>query len=204
MTSVILIEDSALFRSAIHTVLREAGLRVRSFNSKSFSNQAVKKSDAVLFDVVTFSGSENGIEKLVRRGSACGPVLLLGREDRVAQIIRGLRAGAVGAVSQTLSARALRRSIMNVAAGGTWFERTLFRKVVEHLPRVVSGKLPQLTRRQAEVLRYLVRGQRNKEIAQRMHLSVQSIKFHVSRLLKKTGKSSRTSLSILAVGYGVK
>ncbi len=201
--SIFLIEDSLLFGSALNTVLRRAGFLVTTYTSKSVPIKRKAKSAVVLLDVATFSGIENDIEALVKEWSTCAPVLLLGREDRVEQILAGLRAGAAGFVKQAVSPRHLQRAITIVAAGGTWCERTVFQKVMQYLPRLSYAAQPRLTKREAEVLKYLVRGQTNREIAQNLGLTEQAIKIHVSNLLRKTGTSNRNGLSVYAIRQGL-
>jgi len=204
--SIFLIEDSPLFGSALNTLLQRAGFGVTTYTSRSVRITRFKrkaKLAVVLLDVVTFSGTENDLEELVKDLSACAPVLLLGRDDRIEQVLTGLRAGAAGFLKQTVSAKALQKAIATVAAGGTWCERTVFQKIMQYLPCLPSAEQPRMTKREAEVLRYLVRGQTNKQIAQNIGLTEQAIKVHVSNLLRKTGMANRSGLSLYAISHGL-
>lgn len=203
MTSVLLIEDSLLFRSALETALRRAGFLVTSHTSKATPGKHARPSAVVLLDIVTFTGGPSEIEELVKRWSASAPVLLLGRDDRMEQILTGLRAGAAGCVNQTVSPRQLRNAAATLAAGGTWCERSLFQKILQHLSPMLSPAQLRLTKREAEVLSHLVQGQTNREIAHLLGLTEQAIKIHVSNLLRKTGTYNRTSLSLLAIRQGL-
>ena len=65
------------------------------------------------------------------------------------------------------------------------------------------GEVRQLTRREREVLRLMVEGLANKEIADRLHLSERTVKTHVSSVLGKLGVADRTQAAVLAVRSGL-
>lgn len=201
--SVLLIEDSALFRSALETVLRRAGFLVTTCTSKTTPARHSRHTCVVLFDVVTFAGGPNEIEAIVQQWTPLARVLLLGRADRLEQLLVGLRAGAAGCLKQTASANELRRAVVSLAAGGSWYERTLGELLLEYSLPPSSRAKPRLTKREAEVLAHLVQGKRNKEIAESLGLTEQTIKIQVSNLLRKTGTSNRTSLLLYAMRRGL-
>jgi two-component system nitrate/nitrite response regulator NarL len=62
--------------------------------------------------------------------------------------------------------------------------------------------MPTLTRRERDVLRLLVDGHSNKEIAERLGIREQTVEDHVSTLLKKFGTRRRVSLAVAAVRAG--
>lgn len=61
----------------------------------------------------------------------------------------------------------------------------------------------KLTARELEVLRYLVSGLTDKEIAEQLNMSYHTARFHMNQLLEKTGCSTRTMLAIQAVQKGI-
>lgn len=63
-------------------------------------------------------------------------------------------------------------------------------------------KAPELSKVEWEMLRLLVEGQTNREISERIHLSQNTIKFHVRQMLQKTGTSNRTDLTRQAIQEG--
>ena len=65
------------------------------------------------------------------------------------------------------------------------------------------GEVRQLTRRERGVLRLMVEGLANKEIADRLHLSERTVKSHVSSVLGKLGVADRTQAAVLAVRSGL-
>lgn len=201
--SILLVESSPLFRSALTAVLSRIGVALTTFESIRPADKEGKKYDAVLVDVATFPGSDEQLAELIQRLLKFGPVLLLVREDRVDQIITGLKSGATALVKQIASEGELRKAISSVASGFAWCDRQIFQKVTRYLLPVDQWQKPKLTRREEEVLRCISLGQTNKEIAAHLALSEQSVKVYVSNLLRKTGVPNRNTLALHALAWGL-
>jgi DNA-binding NarL/FixJ family response regulator len=199
---VILIESSPVFRLALTSVLHQVGLSVTALNSADLDADQTRPRALVLFDVATFPGGLNEIEQTVEACSRTAPVLLLGREDRLEEVLAGLKAGAVGFVQQTASRREMQSAVRTVASGHTFCDRGIFQRIMKLLPEVAFKRETHLTKREEEVLRYLSTGRSNKEIAQSLSLSEQSVKVHVSNLFRKTGTTNRSSLALFAATHG--
>ena len=199
---VCLVENSALFQSALISMLHRMALSVTTTSAVQLGKRR-ERPLVVLVDVVTSTETSRELEELVDKYSHVAPVLLLAREDRIEQLISGLRGGAVGFVKQTASLSQLRRAIMAVAQGSTWCDTRLFQKIMKYLPIIHQIQHPSLTIREREVLRLVSFGERNKEIAAHLGLTEQSIKVYVSNLLKKTGASNRSRLTMYAVTCGL-
>ena len=75
----------------------------------------------------------------------------------------------------------------------------------EHPPRKQLGLADssEFTDREMEVLRLLSKGLTDREICEQLHLSFNTVRYHVDNLMLKTGQSSRTGLAVLAVMSGV-
>ncbi|MCI5568771.1 MAG: response regulator transcription factor [Lachnospiraceae bacterium] len=65
------------------------------------------------------------------------------------------------------------------------------------------AKSTEFTERELDVLRHLAEGLTDKEIADALHLSVTTVRYHVNNLISKTGASSRTELAVNAVRSGI-
>jgi DNA-binding NarL/FixJ family response regulator len=138
------------------------------------------------------------IAALLAEDSRCRIVVLaeaFGDEDGAAL----LRMGVKGLVRYESAADQLPRALGAVAEGGYWAPRTLISSAVDAMrtptrdsPRGPRGA--QLSRREEEVLSALLANLTNKEIAQQLHISVRTVKFHVSNLLSKFGVARRADL----------
>lgn len=79
--------------------------------------------------------------------------------------------------------------------------RPFFQRLIQF--RAAGGRpvaVARLSARQVEILQYLARGQSNKEIAVAIHVEVQTVKNHVSDILRKLGVSNRFDAARLAAG----
>jgi DNA-binding NarL/FixJ family response regulator len=195
MPGVLLVESSAVFRTALGSLLRKLGFSV--LIPPQHLHLAPEQIAVILLDAATSSGSLEQFESLVREYSRVGPILLLAREDHVEQVVAGLRGGAVGFLKQTASARQLKAAIGTVAAGRAWCDADLLRLVGQYLPSIPALRNVRLTKREQEVLNYVRRSESNKEIAQHLGVTEQSVKVYVSNLLRKTGATNRRELAYL-------
>ncbi len=197
--SVLLVESSPLLRSALGAVLSRMGSSVTVCECEKPLTEVSRKYEVVLVDAATFPGTDEQLSQLVQIHMRFGPVLLLAREDRMDQIITGLKSGAIGLLKQTASERDLRLAINAVASGYTWFDRQIFQKLTRYLLPMAQWQEAGLTKREEEVLRCISLGQTNKEIASHLALSQQSVKVYVSKLLRKTGSPNRAGLALHAI-----
>ncbi len=113
-----------------------------------------------------------------------------------------LQLGAKGLLSYAEAREQMSRAIKHVAEGGFWVPRHLLARFVDWVlsgyPNRRSAQgATQLSRREQEVLDGLLGNLSNKEIADKLHISERTAKFHVSNLLKKYGVRRRSDLILL-------
>lgn len=127
--------------------------------------------------------------------------LLLSMEDDPAQFLRAVRRGALGYVLQDASAADVVTAVRNVAEGQAvcppQFIRILFEYIATQAREMPTARRRErwgLTRREQQLIPLIERGFSNKEIANHFHLSQQTIKNHIHRILRKTGAPDRLSI----------
>lgn len=113
-----------------------------------------------------------------------------------------LRIGAKGLLAMAELEGQFVRAVKAVAAGGYWVPRSTLAEFVDWLLASVNHrKLPsgsaRLSARQRDVLNLLLENLSNKEIADKLHISEATAKFHVSNLLSKYGVQRRADLMVL-------
>jgi two-component system response regulator DevR len=114
-----------------------------------------------------------------------------------------LRLGAKGLVRYVELPRYFVAAVREVAAGGFWVPRVLLSRFVDSTlsalrrPKLVSAH-SHMSRREQEVHQFLMENLSNKEIANRLHMSERTVKFHVSNLLGKHGVKRRSDLILLS------
>lgn len=118
-----------------------------------------------------------------------------------------LRWGAKGLLDFQDTIDQLPRAVEVVARGGFWVPRPILSRFVEEtlrsaLHRTVVPPRGRLSARQREVRDLLLENLSNREIAERLHMSERTVKFHVSNLLSKFGVKRRADLIVLAHAGG--
>jgi two-component system NarL family response regulator len=113
------------------------------------------------------------------------------------EIYGALQAGAMAYLAKTVQREELTSAIRKVAAGQ------------RHIPPDIAARLAdrvsrsQLSSRELEVLRLLVSGRRNREIAGALVISEGTVKLHVSSILGKLGAADRTEAVTVALQRGI-
>ncbi len=133
------------------------------------------------------------------------PVLMLSTYDNPTYVARAVALGAAGYVLKGADRDKLIDSVRKAAAGESAWTRDELRRVTGALatPRLNADVEVPLTQRESEVLRQLALGLTNKEIAQALHISYETVKEHVQHILRKVGVSDRTQAAVWAVRKGL-
>jgi DNA-binding NarL/FixJ family response regulator len=134
-------------------------------------------------------------------------VILVTMYENPEYLFEALRAGAGGYVLKDISQRDLMNAVYAVVHG----ESMLNKEIVVHLLRHMENEMSQeeelpsgrLSQRELEVLQLLTQGLTNREIAQRLYLSVSTVKIHVEHILAKLRASDRTQAAVRAIELGL-
>lgn len=132
-----------------------------------------------------------GIEltRLARRSTPDTSILLYtGYGDR-ALLTEALDAGVRGFVLKEAPMDDLLRAVQSVASGGTYVDPVLAGTLAVSS---IGNKLPELTRREREVLRLLADGLANEEIGKRLYISAETVRTHVRKAMDKLDADTRT------------
>ncbi|HZT59105.1 MAG TPA: response regulator transcription factor [Pyrinomonadaceae bacterium] len=140
-----------------------------------------------------------GVEAItaIRREFPSARVVVLTTYDGDEDIYRSLQAGAQGYLLKDMFFDELEDAIRTVHAGG----RRIPGVVAERLAGRVGGS--ELTGRELEVLKEIVRGRSNKEIAAALSISEATVKSHVNNILSKLGVDDRTQAATTALQRGI-
>jgi DNA-binding NarL/FixJ family response regulator len=130
-------------------------------------------------------------------------LLVVGDKLKEADSYTLLRQGVKGILNYEEAREQLPRALPLVAAGGFWVPRTVLSRFVDSILSTTQGRRlrgdspAELSRREQEVLNGLLENLANKEVADRLHISERTVKFHVSNLLAKFGVRRRADLILL-------
>jgi DNA-binding NarL/FixJ family response regulator len=129
------------------------------------------------------------------------PILILSTFDNPTYVARAVALGAAGYLLKGCTREELIAAVRAAASGGTAWTRDELRRVTGALgtPRLVADIEVPLTARESEVLKQLALGLTNKEIANSLQISYETVKEHVQHILRKIGVSDRTQAAVWAV-----
>jgi DNA-binding NarL/FixJ family response regulator len=129
-------------------------------------------------------------------------VIVLGEENDPEHIERVIGAGAKGYLSHSANEAELRMAIEVVRDGSVWAPRKVMARLLEMSRQDYAGpKIPavKFTARELEVLRLLVLGHPNRQIAGALGVDEGTVKAHMGRLMRKAGIDNRTALTMRAI-----
>jgi DNA-binding NarL/FixJ family response regulator len=198
MIRLAIVEDDAVIRESLSQLVNEArGLRCLA--ACASGEEALKRLPELQPDVVLMDinlPQMSGIE-CVRRLRELLPktqVLMLTVYEDSDSIFRALRAGASGYLLKRSEPKQLLEAIRDVLHGGSPMTSQIARKVVQafRASSAAESLSMKLTEREAEILDYLVKGYANKEIADKLAVSVPTVRSHLRNIYEKLHVRSRT------------
>jgi DNA-binding NarL/FixJ family response regulator len=151
----------------------------------------------------------DGIEatRRIAAGGSEAHVLVLTTFDRDEYVYRSLEAGAAGFLLKTAPPARLIDAVRTVADGEALLAPSITRRLIEDYLRrprpEAQARLDDLTERELEVLRLLAEGLSNAEVAERLVVSDETVKTHVSRVLTKLDVRDRTQAVVVAYESGL-
>ncbi len=157
--------------------------------------------DVVLIDVRMSGGDGLNALGRIKLDRPEMPVLILSTYDNPTYVARAVALGAAGYLLKGAGRDSMLEAIRKSATGENVWTREELRRVTGALatPRLNADVEVPLTQRESEVLRQLALGLTNKEIAQALHISYETVKEHVQHILRKVGVSDRTQAAVWAV-----
>lgn len=159
--------------------------------------------DVVVMDLL-MPGGITGIET-TRRLRILLPqtqVVVLTAYTDEARVIAALRVGAIGYVRKDAAPDLLLSAVRSAALGRTVLDPKIAGAVLQELLEQSSIE-PGLTERELEVLRQLAHGRTNREIAEALVISEETVKTHVGNLLAKLQLAHRTQAALYALKQGL-
>ena len=199
---VAIVEDDPQTRANLERMLREAsGFQcVGAYNSGEAALAGLKQRppEVVLMDINLPKMS--GVECVRQLKSVLPEVLvvMLTVYEDGERIFHALQMGATGYLLKRSSTDEILRAIEEVRRGGAPMSSHIARKVVQSFQRLGPSKLPaeNLAPRESDVLGYLARGYSNKEIADALGLSVETVRAYLKTVYSKLHVRSRTEAAL--------
>jgi DNA-binding NarL/FixJ family response regulator len=216
--SILIVDDHPLFRQGVRAVLeREADLRVEgeAADGQQAIQMAEELSPTIVLIDISLPGL-NGLEvaRVIKRRQPQVSLIVLTVYEDDEQLLSAIKAGASAYSSKDIEPRALVQMVREVGRGKYLIDEHVFSK-----PHIATRVLHQfrelaaaedelgalfspLTGREIGILDCIAQGMTNKEIADRLCISSQTVKNHVTAILRKLQVNDRTSAVIYALRRG--
>lgn len=188
--SVYIVDDDPAVCDAIALVLRSKGYTVKSFDSARYLLAAVTEKTTGVLILDLFMASMSGLElqaELRNRGIDLKTIFISGYAD-IEKAVQAIKGGAIDFIEKPYSNKQLLKSVE---------EAMLLVSTDENKRRQQDtlGKCyERLTAREREIMKFLVRGDSNRQLAHRLGLSSRTVEIHRSKIMHKLEVASLPDL----------
>lgn len=198
---ILLVEDQYFFRLALHTTIDPrddmaiAGETGKGDEALPLCRQL--QPDVVIMDLRLPGLSGFDAIAQIHTEFPHLAILVLSNYEGSEDVHRALQAGALAYLTKDASSDELIRAILAVRSGKRYLPPAVASLLATRLPG------SQLTDRELDVLRLLAKGASNREAADSLGISENTVRIHVSRILDKLGAADRTQAVLLAIQNGL-
>jgi DNA-binding NarL/FixJ family response regulator len=208
---VLIVEDHETVREGLRLII-DTQEDMQVCGEAGDGREAIRRAQELIPDVLLMDISMPGLNGLtaaakLKRVAPQIKILTLTRHTDEAYLQELLQAGVAGYVLKQSAASELLRGIRAVAAGGNYLDPAMTGKVFGNYvgksakPRGET-RGAQLTERESESLRHIALGYSNKEIAERLYISVKTVEAHKANALRKLDMHSRIDIVRYAILQG--
>jgi len=214
---VFLIDDHALFRAGLESLLQRHGIEVVGHSRDGVAN--LDRLPGLRVDVILLDmrlGDRDGIQVLDGLNNTGNqiPVVALTTSREQGDLLGCLHRGAQGYLLKDMEPQQLIDALHRVLEGETAVAPELTGILAHALqgkdaneerkkPKPHAPAIADLTPRERQILQHLAQGQSNKLIARHLGISEGTVKLHVKAVLRKLGLRSRVEAAVLAVQQGI-
>ncbi|MEM7007619.1 MAG: response regulator transcription factor [Thermodesulfobacteriota bacterium] len=172
--------------------------------------EATKKKsfDILLIDAELKGLNLNKILELARKNKSARVILLVDDEYSENLLISGLRSGIRGYINKKENSKELIKAIIAVYDGELWADRKIMGKVVDGKSYPTNefnlkGQIYDLTETEIKIIKLVLKGMTNKEIATGLYISEKTVKFHLYKVFKKLSLKNRSELMLFGFQNGL-
>lgn len=191
---VYIVEDDASFRKSMERLIRTLGFEVDTFESAhSFLEKAsIRHPGCLLLDVRLPDIDGLRLQQtLIEKGSKL-PVIFMTGHGSIPMSVQAMKKGAIDFLPKPFKTEDLLSAITNA------IKRNVQDVQEELQKRKINALIDTLTPREKEILRWIITGKLNKQIAYDLGITERTVKAHRSRIMQKTNVSSVAELVRLA------
>lgn len=171
-----------------------------SYVQETLSLCAELQPHVILIDVIMSNEDGIGLIRAIKQTYPAIQIVVLTTLNDMDTVTTVIQAGATGYLLKTISDDQLANAIRTAFQGQQVLSPEVAKVLVNAATRPPEPQY-RLTERELEVLRQLVQGLNNREIAERLFVSRSTVKYHISSILSKLNVSNRSEAIALALKY---
>lgn len=209
---ILIIDDHPLFREGVGLLLQHLDAGVETIYANSIGDAQTaglerRELDLILLDL-ELPNVARGVTGLtcIRATYPDVPVVMLSASDDAQLILECLDCGAMGFLTKSSSTEVFHAALKLVVLGNVYIppQALAAMKSPRNSPAPTREALAHLSPRETAVFSALIEGQPNKIIARNLNIAEQTVKFHVSNILKALKVTNRTQAVLAAARMGLK
>ncbi len=203
---VLIVDDHPLVCAGLRALL-ERDPELDIIHEATDGAEAVAKArqlrpDVVLMDLLLPKIDGIAATTIIRKELPETEILILTNVLEQASVSRAIRAGAIGYLLKDASASELKNAVKTVNAGQVHLSPQAAMYLLREI-RTPGEQTDPLTTREIAVLRQLAGGYSNREIARTLHITEDTVKTYIRRILTKFNAQSRTQAVLVAIRLGI-
>ncbi len=211
-TRVLVVDDHALFRDGLIALIGRWDeflvIGIARDGAEAMESARRLAPDLVLMDVRM--PGVGGVEatRAITAMNPCPRVAMLTMSELGEDVFEALRSGAHGYLSKNETAEGLRESLGGIMRGEAVMSSSMAGKVLAEFAQPTRSRADaeghqRLSRRERDVLEWLVEGLSNDEIAHKLHLSEATVKKHLGSIMSKLHLRNRVQVAVFGVRRGL-
>ena len=212
---IVVVSGNGLMASGLSTILSaEFGRSVEQLGSIEAATALCRRRGdrsadppVIVFDLTRTGGPDDGVLAALAAATPVARVIVIAPAEPFGRIRELFEAGVQGVVGSDADPNELVHAIVEAAGGNVIASRRVLRDLVDHVVRCPSrsvaadrGDLESLAPREREIVRLLMRGMTNREIATSLHLSEATVKSHLGRVMTRWQVRDRLQVVLRALG----
>jgi DNA-binding NarL/FixJ family response regulator len=216
---LVVADDSGVYRDGLANILsmQRDFLVSGSADTPAGAAEQIRENrpDIVLLGWPASSPGSQRVFSAIQEGKLSTRVIMLSDDQAKEDFVEAVRQGCCGIVPKRTSTELLLKSIRKVHAGEFWLDRMTTADVIRRLAKkgsaghAASSRLGireqsgALSAREREIVILVAQGFKNKEMAERMFISEQTVKNHLHNIFDKLGVSDRLELALYAIHHNL-
>lgn len=214
MIRVLLVDDHILFRKGLVNILSEDS-NIEVVGEANNGEEAVEKARELMPDVIFMDINMpkcNGLEatRIIKSEMPYVKIVMLTVSDDDEKLFESIKSGAQGYLLKNLEPEDLVTYLTGVMKGETPISGLMATKIFEHFTgnqvsseqKIEREKKP-LTKREIEVLQLVIKGATNRDIANELHISENTVKNHLRNIMEKLHMQNRIQAATYALKEGL-